>query len=167
MNIPLTPGMSALLYIPEDNVDYHEHSPTQLEANNYNDTTNSQLQNFTFENNNNKLYDLDAYTSYAQRLSPTQLSLQNQYEVPPAVNDTLGETADNPFLNDFLTTSMFQIPTNTTPSPFQNHDFNNNGTLHNDNNEYENPAFAVPELRRHSVPSNFSSIVPFIPHYNR
>jgi len=159
MSTPLTPGMSALLYVPEDSMDYHEYFPTQPDTSNYNDNTSFQLNNFSFDNNHQNL---GMTSGSLQSLVPDQFSPGNQHIVSAHTNNPITETGASPF-TDFLTSSMFQRPANTTPSPFQNHNTLRSTILLSENNEYANPVLAQSGLSRYNV----SSDVVFVPTSNR
>ena len=140
MNTHHTPGMSALRYIAEDDLDSHGYYPSQPLTGSPEAITAYQDQNIGFDDQyDNKSYNLNAQSSYEHDYPP---SLLGNYAVS-AVNNMLGATDDGLVNNDFLTSSAFALHLNTIPSPSRDLDTIDDPNYFGQENEYETQTFSM------------------------
>lgn len=143
MNTPLTPGMSALLCIPEDGLDHHEYIPLPQEFDNNYDHSQAQSHDFNFDNSNNFTVEpatIENRPYFQHDFGADQVPSNSLYGSPTAVRTAPGEMDEQPF--DAYMTSRFQ-PSSTSQSPFHDRISRNNSVPAGlSNNEYANPVSA-------------------------
>jgi len=146
MDVSLTPETSAALHISEDKSEYHEFFL---------------LQTLSLDNQRNQHNLGDTFIS-SQGFLPDQLSLQKHFEMPIPANTSL-QQSDGSSFDDVLTSSIFQVPANITPSSYRDHDTINSPLLLSNDDKYHDSTLI------HSGPAHYdvSSDTLFVSTNNR